>query len=326
MKVLFITTAFNLKIDTDLGEGINLIEEIKLTNNRNFIRKLLTQELYEAIGFLEYKALASSDAVFYKIVNIEIDDDTADDLLCTFIANCKLILTEFWLLKDHAIDIMLGFVEFPYKGTGNIIVSLKEPVVRSNMVKGGAFNSEGKYLPVIFDLKEVESIKDLNHKGISKPFSFVETKNTNATKDVDRLNLAQIYIQAARQHVDLGIKISHYCTALECLFSTDSSELSHKLSERVSSFLAENTEQKYQIFKDIKFLYSVRSQIVHGSPVSAKKIPKLPQYSMMADRVLRNAMNKVIYDKNYSNIFLTFNREKFEDFLIKMTFGTVEIT
>jgi len=315
MKTLFITAAFNLKISDDLGEGINMVGDIKLTNNITFIRSLLSQNLYEAIGILEFGALSKANAVFYRISDIGINNDNGDDLVMEFVYDCKRILTEFWLIKDHAIDIMLGFVQFPY---ANIKLESIKPLVRSNMLRGGSYTSTGKHIPTKFEKEEIKKIGQLNYKNRKNPFDVLKTHHTNIIKGVDRLNLAQLFIQAARQSSDLGIKISQYCTALECIFSTDKSGLAHKLAERVASFLAKENDERYKIFKDIKAIYGIRSQIVHGVPLNTKKTPHLAQYSKKTDEILRKIMNKVIYDPKLSTLFLNSNSEKLEDFFLKL--------
>jgi hypothetical protein len=55
-------------------------------------------------------------------------------------------------------------------------------------------------------------------------------------KSYSRISRATRFIGSARLDRHPAIKVAHYCSALESLFSTDSSELTHKLSERVALF------------------------------------------------------------------------------------------
>ena len=103
-KSLYITTAYNLKISEDLGQGILIRGGIHLTNNKTFIRSILSLNLRQAIGSLEFNALYNADTVFYKISMDIISSKNDDDLLCNFLANCKVIVNELWLIKDHSID------------------------------------------------------------------------------------------------------------------------------------------------------------------------------------------------------------------------------
>ena len=114
MQTLFISAAFNLKIKGDLGKGINMVGDIKLTNNSEFMFNTLTPTLFEAAGLLEFNELLKAEAIFYQIVDIDINNDNSDDYVIQFQYNCKRIFTEFWIIKDNAIDMMLGYVEFPY--------------------------------------------------------------------------------------------------------------------------------------------------------------------------------------------------------------------
>jgi len=322
MQTLFISAAFNLRIKGDLGKGINMVGDIKLTNNSEFMFNTLTPMLYEAVGRLEFNELLKADAIFYKIVDVaDINNDNGDDYLIEFHYNCNRILTEFWLVKDNAIDMMLGYVEFPYINPKNIVETTPRPIVRSNLLQSGCYTSNGDYIPVVFDKEEIEEISRLNYKSINNPLNLLEINKTNIRQDADRLNLAQLFIQAARQYSDLGMRISQYCSALECIFSTDTSELSHKLAERIAFFLAKNKEERYQIFNDIKSLYSIRSQIVHGSPINKKKILKSSESSKELDKILRRVFNKIINDSKLSTLFMESNNKELETFFKTLVLG-----
>jgi len=296
-----------------------MVGDIKLTNNSEFMFNTLTPTLFEAAGLLEFNELLKAEAIFYQIVDIDINNDNSDDYVIQFQYNCKRIFTEFWIIKDNAIDMMLGYVEFPYINPKIKVMPSTRPLVRSNLLKSGYYTSTGEYAPVIFDKQEIEEISSLNYKNIKNPLSLLH--KTSIRKDTGRLNLAQLFIQAARQYPDLGMKISQYCSALECIFSTDTSELSHKLAERVAFFLAEDKEERHQLFNDIKSYYGIRSQIVHGSPISKNKIMHLSEYSKKLDEILRRIFKKIIYDNELSTLFLHTNTKNLEMYFKTLILG-----
>jgi hypothetical protein len=59
-----------------------------------------------------------------------------------------------------------------------------------------------------------------------------------------RLARAMYFCSVARSQLDLGVGIVNYCTVFESLFSTDASELSHKVSHRTAIFIGGNPDQK----------------------------------------------------------------------------------
>ena len=74
---LYITAIFNLNILDNLGQGILIRGDIYLTNDKTFIRSLLSRHLYEAIGNLEFEALYNAEAIFYKISSDNISSKKA---------------------------------------------------------------------------------------------------------------------------------------------------------------------------------------------------------------------------------------------------------
>jgi len=53
-------------------------------------------------------------------------------------------------------------------------------------------------------------------------------------------------------------------TVFEALLTTGQSEISHQVAERVAIILAKDADSRMALYKEIKSLYSLRSEIVHG--------------------------------------------------------------
>lgn len=85
-----------------------------------------------------------------------------------------------------------------------------------------------------------------------------------------RYGRAYSFIKSARVTIDPAMKIAHYCSALESLFSTDNSELTYKLSERVSLFMKDMGYEPMDVFSDMKHYYSIRSAVTHGDSIKGK--------------------------------------------------------
>jgi hypothetical protein len=121
-------------------------------------------------------------------------------------------------------------------------------------------------------------------------------------KNFSRVSRGLLFVNQAREARNLAYKISNYCSALETVFSTDSAELSHKLSERIAYFL-QNDFNKLTTFKLIKKAYSVRSKLTHGDTLDHRQIKVLDEISFEIDVILRFSFNKILKDQNLLTIF-----------------------
>jgi hypothetical protein len=323
MKVpaLYITAIYNLKISGDLGKGINIRGGIYLTNNKNFVSSLLTDSLLQAIGNLEFQALLDAEAVFYKMSDDSISTQNEDDLLCDFLANCGIIINEFWLIKDHAIDLMLGFVEYPYLNSQNLELPYHLPTIHSNWITGGSHNSSGTNDQVTFSRHDIEQVIAWGSSFLIEPFSRSQSLKTAIRPGMQRITRAIAFLSTARKQKDLGIRITHYCSAFECLFSTSTTELTHKLAERVAYFLEAESKNRLIVYDDLKNIYTIRSQVTHGSAISSKLFPKVNDYSMKADNFLRRVFVKLQTEERLDKYYRKENAEDLEKYLTELTLG-----
>lgn len=140
--------------------------------------------------------------------------------------------------------------------------------------------------------------------------------------DTDYSNIS--ILQRAAELVELSKltqntyhKIGLLCSALECLFTTDGSEVLHKVSERVAFFLSINPTERINISKKIKRAYSYRSSFFHGN--NLKKNPNEIFFDI--DYIVRKTMVKVLTEK--SEIFLG-NTVALNQYFMDLIFGSVE--
>lgn len=71
----------------------------------------------------------------------------------------------------------------------------------------------------------------------------------------------------ARSESVLPLKIMNYCSVLECLFTSDNTEVTHKVAERFARFIGKDFEDRKRLFKLVKDTYKIRSKAVHGQVV-----------------------------------------------------------
>jgi hypothetical protein len=322
-KSLFITVISNLKIQEDLGEGIELWDKIRITNNKIVITSLLAPGLEDAIGGLETTALEKAEAIFYSVDHLNINSKNEDEILCNYLANCKIFLNDLWLLKDHCADLMMGYINYPYISK-ELVLHLPAMInyTHSNFITGGFTDAGGKHMSSTQftkgELEQAKSYFDGKNRSLI-PFAESSVKSSFLEKGAARLMIASVLTQTARIQHDLGLKISQYCTALEALFTTDNLELSHKLSERVAYFLEDKPSLRKEIYKQCKEIYSVRSNVVHGSTI--KKFNSLPTISKQADEILRRTFNKIHDNPELDKYFRKDNSDVFEEYMADLVFG-----
>lgn len=116
------------------------------------------------------------------------------------------------------------------------------------------------------------------------------------TWEVNRISTALSYFWSAIITKEPNQLFTNLSILLECLLSTDTQELAHKISERAAIILGKNSEDRLAIYKDIKKIYGQRSKIVHGEGVPAKgSLP--PEIFMITPKYTfcpKSLMSKVI--------------------------------
>lgn len=101
----------------------------------------------------------------------------------------------------------------------------------------------------------------------------------------------------AHQTKHIFPRIANVITSLEILFSNDSNEISHQLSERIAWYLEPiNPEEREKIYVKTKKLYNERSKILHG--VKQKKTEQHYRDVLFeAEELLTKILNSILTNK-----------------------------
>jgi len=105
------------------------------------------------------------------------------------------------------------------------------------------------------------------------------------------------WVQAGRSAAGIGQRVACFCTALESLFATSSVELTHQLAERTAIFLAEESNRREEIYRQVKRAYGVRSKVIHGEVIRQSRTSELIMASQECDGLLREVIQKVVGDR-----------------------------
>lgn len=212
-------------------------------------------------------------------------------------------LNAFWFIKDNSI-----FSRQFY------LINLDANSVNVNSRNVWYSNSSGMYENTEFSIKEIERIMQLSpgisdnlltsepDSGIERPENIVFGKPIPSLgkfypyNSFTRLQRAYQFLMSSRTTSLLPLKISSYMMIFECLFSNDSTEITHKICERVAFFIGGDKEQKKATYDLVKNAYGVRSKYVHGQQLDKKFSTReqLISLSKSIDDLLRKVFLKIL--------------------------------
>jgi hypothetical protein len=147
--------------------------------------------------------------------------------------------------------------------------------------------------------------------GIARGFETMDGGSVVHSEDTTRLRRCLNLLDHARTVGDIGLRVVMYVSCLETLFSTDASELAHKLAERVAWFVGEGTSHRMEVFNSVKRVYGVRSKVIHGD-VPKGEGEKLVIEAKSADNLLRKIVNKIYGHPENAALFSS-DRPSFEE-------------
>lgn len=87
---------------------------------------------------------------------------------------------------------------------------------------------------------------------------------------VDRLSVALGYLWSGLTTAHSELSFVSFCMALEAIASTSNNEVTHILAERCALLAETSTEGRLRMYKEVKYLYGLRSKIVHGRSAPRK--------------------------------------------------------
>lgn len=206
-----------------------------------------------------------------------------------------------WFAKDNSVNIGTLFTLhadgnrafLKFRGAGystasgvyeETTISLKDlEIAASAYEKIALLQSPTPNRKVEFDENARVTITD-------SPFHY---KNYNENNRLDR---ALSFLAMARSNSFLPLKISLYIAVLECLFTTDGTEVSHKVSERAALYLGGGYKMKQRNYDILKANYDIRSGFFHGQTINKKLVAreKLESRSAELDEILRQILSRII--------------------------------
>lgn len=217
---LFIAGVEHLAIAVGPGRGERVQGLFNIATDHRHLSKLLSPATRAALGSIETHSLLDGRPVVYgRGANLTLGQGARE--LHNWAGSVAMFLHTLWYLKDHSISLELAYL---------IRDSAVDPTItRSFLGRTVPTDSTGTTRPVTLSLEEFRTARTLFMEHINR--------GTPGNSEMSRFDRASVFVGSARATQHPAIKIAHYCSALESLLSFESSELSHKLSERVAWML-----------------------------------------------------------------------------------------
>lgn len=317
MKPVSYITSFRKLVLTERISGfIELMPRVNITNDPEVKAQWLTEECREAIGQIECAHLEREpNFVFGEFEIDEMSELSPDAILIVVLSWIDLLLKNAWLLKDHVMQCDAAFLRVEMAGrtawTKNYLASLVSFSDGYALIER---DIEMSIDEVKNWAKTADLVEDYLSEADSSPSRFMMEKGYK------RSGRAMQFVVAARRAQDLAFKIANYCSAFETLFTTDATELAHKLSERVAFFLGERGENRRRVFTMVKNAYNIRSKLVHGDTLKQNQIDALSALSTECDNSLRRILWEIFHSDDLKKIFDAHN-DAIEEYFATLILG-----
>lgn len=331
MKVQILSNIRNFKLHGCLQV---LIGKLNFISDKSIIQNFFYKQqlIIDNVGTQFFNTYKESDIAFQEIILSKsellgiVSRDDFEKLSNKILHLYTCILSDYlaflWFVKDNSVTYDNAIL---YINDCKVVASSLNYLPISNCF--GEFLIEEfseEEMNFCFNVAQLYNTNVFSNKKPDKENIVVNRIDTNSNdsnyNDNNRIERAFIFLQSLRATVLLPQKIALYIPVFECLFSTDSNEITHKVSERVAQYIGSDKMDKLEIFKTVKECYDLRSKFFHGSPLSKKHNTKEKQKELAKkiDSICRKVFLKAI--THDSEVFKS-DDKKLSDFFDSLIFS-----
>lgn len=284
----YVVNTRNFLLDDSLNDFNLLINDITITNDKEFRKKYFLNEVgVRHIGLALLSATNSNDYAYatkaFDITNIDdntpietihIENGTLSNIISGFIEN---FLYYLWFAKDNCVhyDYLYGYAESAKHKTlatvnynHSIITNHKGEIADTSFSKDEILHVFKIWENAESLLSQRQSPQEINADNVRKG-NFFSTPKLDYI-DYPRIQRALHFLITARRSQFLLPKISTYIRVLECLFSTEKSDIVYKISQRIAMYVGNDYEERIWIKNFMRDAYNIRSTYIHASKISSK--------------------------------------------------------
>jgi hypothetical protein len=318
----FVVGLHHLSIDSGEFEIANVIQ---ISSQLSGLQPWLFPQFVDSIGQSEWQFLNTTAALAYGIdeSDHQLSETDGIQLLNSFLWQVSDYLTCLWFIKDNAASIETGYLQILQPDPAGVRVR-----VHSNFVARLVRKADGSRLDMHFTRSELQRASKLYNEVLTplrtdlnlppEPGDPVPAKFASR-HGVNRLSRAIYFLTGARISPDLGTKLVFYCTVLESLFSTDATEVTHKVAHRLAVFLGTSLDDRIDIFRKVKRAYTIRSKVVHGDVVGKESAAQVRETSSDVDQTIRRALLKILTSVELTRVFQS-DRQELEQYFLTESF------
>ncbi|WP_317951367.1 HEPN domain-containing protein, partial [Rossellomorea marisflavi] len=280
-------------IDASLNRGISIGSGTRITNSMEVKESFVETALFKTtIGVHSIEEFIDGVYLYRKgemeFGNEEEINNIGTNLAFYYLREAQYFLRDLWGIKDNSTYVRDGFLVFYHQ-------EIEDGLTYKASVSAIYTNARALRGYTTFSREEISAAAKIYNESKSEKFDgsdkykIPQFNHFYKKKSPGRMTSAEYFTLSARSNPAIPMKIVLYCTALESLFSTDTSEVGHKVGERVAMLLGTSSEHKNSLYKFFKNAYSQRSAIVHGSTVR-KSESELADISQELDGILRELL------------------------------------
>ena len=300
-----------------------LMPGITLSTRKDRLHKLMTQDVKSALGKINCSTLLNGDHFVFGMIS----DTTACEMFHSIYTQPQMtpmileasltwlrtFLRASWLIKDNCMSTEGAFAIYPQEGP--IQVASSNSLYELNVSCNGHKSQE-----CILTVGEIKELIKLHHKVETALWECRDAHGDGVKGKNSRIVRCFEFLHCARTSYSIPLRVAHYCSAFEALFASTTTELTHRLSERIAHFVGKTSEDRHRIYGVAQRAYNLRSQVVHGSSLSKETIKKTSTICTETDELLRVTLRRIIED-NKLWLLLSSSNEEIDLFFLNRLMG-----
>ena len=219
-----------------------------------------------------------------------------------FLRQIQTFIGSFWMLRDNCAYVRDGFLYVYDKDIADGC-TFKASVSLVNSFASGEQRNVCFTEKEILDMSKDMTLFDV--KGVvEQKISYRDPTQKQHYKSagLGKKEMGEMYVALARGEMVIPMKVMAYCMALEALVANTTTELSHRVAERVAVLIGNTKEERCEIYAIVKKSYDVRSKIAHGDFIKGNE-DDIRRYAEKLDFYLRQLLNFTVpYEQEKSKI------------------------
>ena len=301
------------------GNGIADVNagSLFLTNNDELRNEFYTEKFIRANGIGDIRYTPSSVFAFCQTDLTNTDGKLDEEIRLIFeevMAERMQLIEGFlwftWFIKDNSVGLWSTFGQiksrniinkisrsfsfYNCQGTKDNCSFSKEQLTRIGELTQIYQNICPRPLKT---MREMIFTYEFDQHGM--PFRTYLQRYTNAINynDQNCIERAFHFLSIARSQTVLIYKIAYYLAIFESLFTTDSTEINKKMSNRAAFYIGESQEEYEYIFITIFDSYKIRSKFLHGQVFESDddiETTHLLRTAEELDQILRKVLLKIM--------------------------------